>query len=362
MSFITCKTKSNAVSPDSPQNSNHVQGVYYESLNVDSEERDHEQVTTLPSKCNPEIYSEVGIPPAYESESHKTQHNFVINNNDNRGNNNNSRHKSNVNDSKDNKNNDSSNGNNSNGTKNNNKKLTITSGKTTRINLPPPSPDTHVKIEMDSNGLIYVFQTVWKNSSPIESKLKVFNLHDDPLCIHKKWIWNQEKAKRFYLSKNKFEKMVPVDMTLCDDEVHVVTQTDNKTFGLEKWRKMTDILNGEISLAQTGIDRLSTFSIAGARKYLLLVQRKADCFLQFVIMDGQVIRLSCTLNISVERQPKFSVIGDYLLFPHLNSFDILRWREGSTILVDPVQLTIRTINVIGDRWQLFPFKPRKKIV
>ncbi|XP_075256874.1 uncharacterized protein LOC142349290 [Convolutriloba macropyga] len=211
---------------------------------------------------------------------------------------------------------------------------------------------------MDSNGLIYVFQTVWKNSSPIESKLKIFNMHDDPLCIHKKWIWNQEKAKRFYLSKNKFEKMVPVDMTLCDDEVHVVTQTDNKTFGLEKWRKMTDILNGEISLAQTGIDRLSTFSIAGARKYLLLVQRKADCFLQFVIMDGQVIRLSCTLNISVERQPKFSVIGDYLLFPHLNSFDILRWREGSTILVDPVQLTIRTINVIGDRWVVGSFADR----
>ncbi|XP_075256885.1 uncharacterized protein LOC142349301 isoform X2 [Convolutriloba macropyga] len=233
-------------------------------------------------------------------------------------------------------------------------KLIITTGKTKNIALPPPSPDNHVKIKMDSSGFIYVFQTTWRNSNPVESKLKIFNMHDNPLIIHKKWKWVQEKQRRFSFTRN-IPQYMPVDIALCMDEIHIVAKTGNSSFGVEKWRKMSDVKTGEVHLAQTGIDSLSTLSISGARNYLLMVQRKSDRSLHLVIMDRQVVRLSCALNISVERQPKFSVNGDYLLFPHANSFDIVNWREGSTIITDATRRTIRTVNIEGDRWVVGSF-------
>ena len=308
-------------------------GVDYESLHGENDEQFEDQTT---NSSNVSHYVDTKAPkgPIYGAKPlkrAKSTNNCSTNNYNN--NNNDHSYRNNSNDKP---------------------KMIITTGKTARISLPPPADDNHVKVEMDSVGNIYVFQTTWKNSNPVESKLKVFNMHDNPLFIHKKWKWTCEKSSRFKIGKTNLQK-IPVDISFCNDEPHVVAKTGSNSFVLEKWNKMSDIGAGEIFLTKTEIDCQNPFSIAGAQNYLLLLQRKAGISSVLLIMDGQTIRLSCMLNVSVDRQPKFSVVGDYLLFPHKNSFDIVRWKHNHKILDNSASRATRTVNIEGDRWVVGPF-------
>ena len=237
-------------------------------------------------------------------------------------------------------------------------RLIIATGKVGPVpNLLPQSNNIHVKMEMDSSGEIILFQSIWRDSNPVESKLKVLKMHDNPLYVRMRWKWTIDRTSSLLRrDRTRFQK-IPVDFAMYKNVPHVVNRSTDGTYLVEKWQitpqnRISRI--GDLRLTETQIDSQNTFSIAGAGKYLLVLQRKSDRSALVLILEGHIITMSYTLKVSVDKQPNFSVVGDYLLFPQSNSFHIVNWKQGGTILCNPGNGDIRTVRVPGDDWVLGP--------
>ncbi|XP_075256898.1 uncharacterized protein LOC142349311 isoform X2 [Convolutriloba macropyga] len=241
--------------------------------------------------------------------------------------------------------------------------LTVKAGETTNLGLPHPSSDNHIKIKQDDSLKslhIYVFQSVWSNCKPIESKLKKFSVRDNHLYLQAKWKWTPEESSGLMPVGIGWQK-VPVDFAICNSALYFVICNRNALYSVEKWSKITDGIEmvmkvaEEVSLADANIDRQNTFSLESAGSCLLFLQRIDFVSSRLTVMENHIVRFSCILDVSVDRQPKFSVAGDYLVFPHKSSFHVVKWKQGSVVIKDASGRTTRSVEVEGSDWVIGSF-------
>ena len=154
---------------------------------------------------------------------------------------------------------------------------------------------------------------------------------------------------------------VPVDFAICNSALYFVICNRNAFYSVEKWSKITDGIEmvmkvaEEVSLADANIDRQNTFSLESAGSCLLFLQRIDFVSSRLTVMENHIVRFSCILDVSVDRQPKFSVAGDYLVFPHKSSFHVVKWKQGSVIIKDAAGRTTRSVEVEGSDWVIGSF-------
>ena len=211
----------------------------------------------------------------------------------------------------------------------------ISTGKTVSNSFQKLSADDNVKIEMDSAGRIFVFQSFWKNSALCECKLKVFQVEKEKFKLLRKFKWRCRKPSLFGVSRtSRTVEKIPADIAICDDELHVLLKSDTDLWSVEKWEKSNCDKSQDVTLfgSQIHLDCQNPFSISGSGKSLIILQRKSDSSTLLVVLEENEVRTHALVNVSVNKFPKAITHGDFILVTNstLRICHVLKWNKNDS--------------------------------